>query len=1208
MAVRIEAQTEPIPGYKLLDRLGAGGFGEVWKAEAPGGIFKAIKIIHGDMRSQDADLVRYAEQELKALKRVKQVRHPYLLALDRYDIIEGRLMIVMELADCNLWDRFRACRERGMPGIPREELLLYMLEIAEVLDLFNDQFQLQHLDIKPQNLFLLYNHVKVADFGQVKDLQGFMAQVTGGITPVYAAPETFDGVITRYCDQYSLACVYQELLTGVRPFDGSSMSQLLMQHLNLAPNLTPSPSSDRPALHRALAKKPEDRWPNVTSFVRGLLGLTSTASGRILVPPQRSTPESPSQPGAGSGLVAPAAPRASSVSLPPLVLPNDTPPPRAVTETLTPEFTPAPPESFGPGSLRPALVVGIGQAGLRVLQRLRFDLTERYGPPEMTPLVRTLYVDTDPDALDEAARHRPLDGLAGLSPDHIYPAKLNRAAHYMKPRFNGRTLTEGWFDAQLLYKLPRTSHTMGWRLFGRLAFCDHYRPLLGKIQAELTTALASDSLALTETRTGMQRRTNRPQVYIVASLAGGTGGGMFIDMAYATRAKLKRMGYDDPEVIGVLVLPPADPSLAPPQALGNTYAALMELNHYCRSDTAFVANYDDRLGTIKDKAPPFARCYLVPGSALGLNPAPQGVGTPTRARTPSNIPAPPNRARPGSGSVVKPGSRVVAAAAAQRPDPTAMLAALKPYSDAADLIRLNLFSPLGRIVDEARTQLEADTPAQPAITLAAFGLLGFSWPRTEVIARTAAKVTRSILRRWAAPDLKRSREVMPQLAQQKWTQLGLDPDIVLGHFQQAAEFAVGGKIDELIALTTDPLVPRGWLARLPEPAQVAVALDRLTKLLGPPASSVKRPPTALEQTLAQTATDNGAAFALDIRTLAPALIDDPQFRLSGTEEMLRQFLATTDRLMEKYRNTAGDLEAKSQSAFECVSRYAHFQPGMRKPSGSEFGEALRLFPRARFQAMTFRSLIALYQAVRDALSAQLADVSLARQRLDASPSIPSLTAAPPEPPPGARRLMPGGCATIAEATERFLAVITEADLVEIDRRVQGVLEPSLGGVFQACLNSTLGSEGVVSAVYEEARAHLDVRLGSVDLASMFAERYRTTQQAERAIEQTYQEAEPSWAGSGPWAAAEVSVVGCPSGAGGDPLRELARRAIPVAGLPLAETPDELLVYREWSEIPLASLPHLGPPGAAAYQALPDTQQCPAHARLDVTRWAKVDEP
>lgn len=270
MAVSFETDAEPIPGYRLLDRLGRGGFGEVWRCEAPGGIFKAVKVIHGDLRNRENDDYRFAEQELKAIRRVKQVRHSFLLALDRIDIVDGRLVITMELADCNLWDRFHECHKQGHHGIPREELLQYMSEAAEVLDLMYDKHQLQHLDIKPQNLFLLYNHVKVADFGQVKDLEGLVASVTGGITPVYAAPETFDGFVSRYCDQYSLACVYQELLTGVRPFDGNSMQQLLMQHLQAEPNLSPSPPGDRPALARALAKKPEDRFPSVAAMVKAI--------------------------------------------------------------------------------------------------------------------------------------------------------------------------------------------------------------------------------------------------------------------------------------------------------------------------------------------------------------------------------------------------------------------------------------------------------------------------------------------------------------------------------------------------------------------------------------------------------------------------------------------------------------------------------------------------------------------------------------------------------------------------------------------------------------------------------------------------------------------------------------------------------------------------------------------------------------------------
>ncbi|MCS6865685.1 MAG: serine/threonine-protein kinase [Gemmataceae bacterium] len=276
-----KAGDEPLPGYRLLAPLGRGGFGEVWKCEAPGGLHKAIKFVASE--SEDGRGHERFGQELAAFEQIKAIRHPFLLTLERVEQVGHELVMVMELADRQLQDRFRECRAFGLPGIPRDELLAYFADAAEALDVIAAKYHLQHLDIKPANLFLVGGHVKVGDYGLVAQLEGSDAGQRG-LTPRYVAPEVLQGVPSPRSDQYSLALVYHELLIGEFPYSGRTPQQLMLQHLTSQPDLSGLPLADQGPVARALAKDPADRFPSCTAFVQALMnsGANTMLPGALL--------------------------------------------------------------------------------------------------------------------------------------------------------------------------------------------------------------------------------------------------------------------------------------------------------------------------------------------------------------------------------------------------------------------------------------------------------------------------------------------------------------------------------------------------------------------------------------------------------------------------------------------------------------------------------------------------------------------------------------------------------------------------------------------------------------------------------------------------------------------------------------------------------------------------------------------------------------
>ena len=1202
MAVSFQSNAEPITGYRLIDRIGSGGFGEVWKCEAPGGIFKAMKVIYGDLRYKDNDSYRFAEQELKAMKRVKMVRHPYLLALDRYDIVDGRLCIVMELADCNLWDRFRECRAQNLQGIPRPELMQYLFESAEVLDLMNDKYQLQHLDIKPQNLFLLYNHVKVADFGQVKDLELHVAQVTGGITPVYAAPETFDGLVSRYCDQYSLACVFQELLTGQRPFDGTSMTQLMMQHLQHAPNLEPSPAADRPALARALSKKPEDRFHTVMDMAVAIRdGMRTPVSVRVeqAVGSGSNQHSEPTEslaignPPVHTGRTDYADPAYHSGSSVFHHLGSTASASQALDGTVdsAASFTPMPArtsvkEQKGDGNLRPTLIIGLGNTGVLATRRVRRLLSQAYGECDNVPILRTLAIDTYAENLTEAVTLSSED-LDPLPEEATLPIPLNRAAYYLRPRNNGRALFEGWLDPSVLYRMPRVPETTGLRCLGRLAFYDHFRTIMQRVLAELDIATNETALAISKHTTHQEARSNLPMVYLVAGLGGGTGSGIVFDFAYALRQLMRHNGYPSPDIVGVLLAPPNDGTVSV-QAKANTFAAITELNHYSQADTRFKAVFDEAQGYVDDQQAPFSRTVILRGSEYAV-PSSTVISVsqtqmPVRHRTGGRS----TIALTGSLHRVLPGVPHVHAADSA-----------KSLDQLAHFFRLELFSTLGRQADQKRKELAP--PATPMF--ATFGLQRLHWPRYEVVRRAARVIAPVLLGHWIDPDPTQIRKVVPRWAAEQWQRYKLEADQLVGTLKSAVNEAVGYDLEVQVVQLRESLLPNGWLKRLPDANTVSTRLGELTRIFGPPRQGDDS--TDLQRALEHQSKSVKKTIVTDWMAMIPALLDTSTFRLAGTEEVVRQLLVSLERNQQAVQRNIGEMEKAAALAFDRLTNYGFQLKGSKKLNANEFEESLNDYPRQWYDALVAREAVGIYSHLHDVMLNRLNELSACRQRIQEHHKVlvGEADRKLPEQPTGA--MMPAGCTSLEDAAQRYLKVLNDDDLNSLENKFQDALSKQMGGVFESCLNTAEGPTAILRILKQTAQDYLDQRLGEVDFFAMMKQHHGSTQGVASTVAKAIDEAQPALLGNGPWSKNEVCVYLAPPGQSGLRITQQATGMLPPVAM-VSELPDEVVIYREHPQVPISALDQLGPAWAAAYKAAPEQSQVSPHSRADITRWVQVD--
>ncbi|MGK5558624.1 serine/threonine-protein kinase, partial [Actinomadura kijaniata] len=263
--------TEDVPGYRVLEQVGEGGFSVVYRAHQERlDRMVALKVL--SIGSVDDAALRRFQRESKITGRLSG--HPNIVTvLDTGTTRSGRPYIAMEYFEHgSLTDRL----EREGP-LPVAEVLRIGVKMAGALAATHETDVL-HRDVKPQNILVSrYGEPALADFGIARLVDSFDQGHTQAFTPHHAAPEVLEGRTPGVAsDVYSLGSTLYQLLAGQPAFrgpQGEGIAQLMLRILNEPP--PPFRRSDVPppvyeAIAQAMAKSAAHRFPSAVAFAQRL--------------------------------------------------------------------------------------------------------------------------------------------------------------------------------------------------------------------------------------------------------------------------------------------------------------------------------------------------------------------------------------------------------------------------------------------------------------------------------------------------------------------------------------------------------------------------------------------------------------------------------------------------------------------------------------------------------------------------------------------------------------------------------------------------------------------------------------------------------------------------------------------------------------------------------------------------------------------------
>ncbi|HEY5002369.1 MAG TPA: protein kinase [Ktedonobacteraceae bacterium] len=269
---------QQLGNYTITQLLGQGGFADVYLGEH---IYlksqAAVKVLQARLSGAD-DMDSF----LKEAQTIARLFHPHIIRIMDFGVAAETPYLVMDYAPKGT---LRQKHPRGTP-VPLTTVVSYVKQIADALQYAHDEVRLIHRDIKPENMLIgRRDEIVLSDFGIALVAQSSRYQGTQDVigTVAYMAPEQIQGKPRAASDQYSLAVVVYEWLTGDRPFHGS-FTEMCTQHIFAPPPPLREKAPSLPhhidlVVMQALAKDPQQRFENIQAFANALEQVSLSQGG-----------------------------------------------------------------------------------------------------------------------------------------------------------------------------------------------------------------------------------------------------------------------------------------------------------------------------------------------------------------------------------------------------------------------------------------------------------------------------------------------------------------------------------------------------------------------------------------------------------------------------------------------------------------------------------------------------------------------------------------------------------------------------------------------------------------------------------------------------------------------------------------------------------------------------------------------------------------